>query len=300
MTARVKIIRAGPLCTIQGNGREGLLAQGISASGPMDRGGHRLAGQLAGGISSDGIEITRAGIEIEVTAGELATGWAGGSFTVSIGNQELTWPGGAVLHAGDRLAITPGAEGNYGYLRFGPRLDLAPVMGSLATNTRAQLGGLAGRPLRAGDVLAFDGTGGMPGLAEAPLHGSGPIRFIWGLHAAHFSAAVRERFISSSFRVTPMMDRMGVRLADEAGVFSGASILSLVSDPILAGDIQILGDGTPIVLMRDHQPTGGYPRIGTVISADIDRFAQLRPGEEVAFTPVSVEHAHRLLRSGQA
>jgi allophanate hydrolase subunit 2 len=93
---------------------------------------------------------------------------------------------------------------------------------------------------------------------------------------------------------------MGVRLADERQVFAGASILSLVSDPILPGDIQILGDGTPIVLMRDHQPTGGYPRIGTVVSADLDRFAQLRPGEPVAFAPVSVEHAQRLLRSSPA
>ena len=65
----------------------------------------------------------------------------------------------------------------------------------------------------------------------------------------------------------------------------------------MPGDIQILGDGTPIVLMRDHQPTGGYPRIATIISADLDRFAQLRPGSPVAFEPVTVEHAHALLRS---
>ena len=64
----------------------------------------------------------------------------------------------------------------------------------------------------------------------------------------------------------------------------------------MAGDIQILGDGTPIVLMRDHQPTGGYPRIGTIITADLDRFAQLRSGATVAFRPVTVEHAHGLLR----
>jgi allophanate hydrolase len=89
---------------------------------------------------------------------------------------------------------------------------------------------------------------------------------------------------------------MGVRLEDGEGVFAEAGSLSLVSDAIVAGDIQILGDGTPIVLMRDHQPTGGYPRIATVISADLDRFAQLRPGSPVAFVPVTVEHAQALLR----
>ena len=76
-----------------------------------------------------------------------------------------------------------------------------------------------------------------------------------------------------------------------AGVFSGQRRLDLVSDAIVAGDIQILGDGTPIVLMRDHQPTGGYPRIATVVSADLDRFAQMRPGTDVRFQPVTLEHA---------
>jgi allophanate hydrolase subunit 2 len=84
---------------------------------------------------------------------------------------------------------------------------------------------------------------------------------------------------------------MGVRLLDPAGVFRTQRRLNLVSDAIVPGDIQILGDGTPAVLMRDHQPTGGYPRIATIVSADLDRFAQLRPGTEVRFQPVSLEHA---------
>jgi allophanate hydrolase subunit 2 len=109
---------------------------------------------------------------------------------------------------------------------------------------------------------------------------------------------VQEHFVTAQFRISTSLDRMGVRLLDDAGVFGGESILSLVSEPVLPGDIQILGDGTPIALMRDHQPTGGYPRIGTIISVDLDRFAQMRPGSAVAFEPVSVEHAHRLLRSG--
>src|SRR5690606_133066 len=128
----------------------------------------------------------------------------------------------------------------------------------------------------------------------------GPIRFIWGLHAEHFSRDVRQAFLAAPFRVTSVMDRMGVRLRDERGIFADRAILSLVSEPVLAGDIQILGDGTPILLMRDHQPTGGYPRIGTIIAADLDRFAQLRPGTPVVFAPVSVDHAHRLLRSDRS
>jgi len=119
----------------------------------------------------------------------------------------------------------------------------------------------------------------------------GPIRVVWGVHADVFPAETRERFASQTFQVSPQLDRMGVRLRDGAGVFADAKVLSLVSDAVVPGDIQILGDGTPIVLMRDHQPTGGYPRIATVISADFDRFAQLRPGSEVRFQPVTLAHA---------
>lgn len=299
MRARLRIVRAGPLTTIQDEGREGFLAHGISASGPMDRGSHRRAGLLAGASGEAGIEITRAGLDLLVEDGDLRVGWAGGEFALAINGKGEEWPGGGIVRGGDLVSITPGPSGNYGYLRFGPQLDLPAMMGSLSTSTRARLGGVDGRALAAGDVLHLSGQGRAPETAGNGQGVKGPIRFVWGIHAGHFARSVHEGFVSHTFRITPMMDRMGVRLADEGKVFSGASILSLVSDPILPGDIQILGDGTPIVLMRDHQPTGGYPRIGTLISADLDRFAQMRPGEAVAFAPVSVEHAQRLLRSSR-
>ena len=130
---------------------------------------------------------------------------------------------------------------------------------------------------------------------EAETPRNEPIRFVWGLHADVFEAAEREAFVTMHFAVSSGLDRMGVRLEDRAGVFARARLLSLVSDAVVPGDIQILGDGTPIVLMRDHQPTGGYPRIGTVISVDLDRFAQLRPGSEVTFAPVALHKAHAML-----
>ena len=297
MSARLKIVRAGPLTTIQDRGREGFLAHGISASGPMDRENHRRAGLLAGARGEAGIEFTRAGLDLLMEEGDLRLGWAGGEFALTINGKGREWPGNAMVKGGDLVSITPGPSGNYGYLRFGPQLDLPAMMGSLSTSTRARLGGVDGRALAAGDLLHLSGQGREPEVAGDVQGAEGPIRFVWGIHAGHFTRAVREGFVSQTFRITPMMDRMGVRLADEGRVFSGASILSLVSDPILPGDIQILGDGTPIVLMRDHQPTGGYPRIGTVISADLDRFAQMRPGEPVAFAPISVKHGQRLLRS---
>lgn len=297
MSSRISILRCGPLTTIQDRGRFGALRHGVSASGPMDGGAFTAAGRLAGSVGAAGIEFTSAGIGIEVVEGETTVGWAGGQFVVSLDGVQQAWPGQAKLRAGSRLEITTGAWGNFGYLRFGGEIDVPLVMGSRATSTRARLGGLEGRALVAEDVLSIVGDGAPAGRAESAEFDTKPLRFVWGIHAQNFTSVVRERFETAVFSVTSSMDRMGFRLGDADGVFANASILSLVSEPVLPGDVQILGDGTPIVLMRDHQPTGGYPRIATVIRADLDRLAQMRPGTKIAFRAVSVEHAQALWRS---
>jgi allophanate hydrolase len=285
------------LATIQDGGRFGMLAHGISASGPMDRAGYALAGRMVGDAPAGAVEITTAGLDLRLESGECRIGFAGGAFTARHNGEPVAWPGGCVLAPGDSLSISPGPSGNYGYLRFDRAIDVPTIMGSIATNSRVGLGGLQGRALRAGDRLQL--IDGVPGSAQpASLPSEGPVRFIWGLHAELFPTA-RQRFVSSAFGISTAMDRMGVRLTDPSGVFADNAMLSLVSDAVVPGDIQILGDGTPIVLMRDHQPTGGYPRIATIIAPDLDRFAQLRPGSAVAFAPISVEHAQELLRSGR-
>jgi allophanate hydrolase len=298
MRAALSIVRAGPLTSIQDGGRFGMLRHGISASGPMDGGAFADAGRLAGG-GKGGVEFTMAGLEVRLSSGQAHVGFAGGDFTVRHNGAAEGWPGSIAMRAGDTLAITPGCWGNYGYLRFDGDIGVPPLMGSIATSSRARLGGLDGRVLRAGDMIEL--TGGGRAVAAAVLKpaqpAEGPIRVIWGLHADLFSAALRQRFLTSGFVVSSRLDRMGVRLEDSGRIFADAANLSLVSDAIVPGDIQILGDGTPIILMRDHQPTGGYARIATVVTADLDRFAQLRPGSPVAFRPVTVEHAQALLRS---
>lgn len=291
----VLVRRAGPLTTIQDHGRVGVLRHGISASGPMDGASYRVAGSLAG-QGRGGIEFTLSGIEIEVD-GACRVAWAGGAFRASLNGVPQDWPGAAQLAAGDVLTILPGPSGNYGYLRFDAGIALPPVMRSLATSSRVGLGGLDGRSLRAGDIVPLTGSASaLPLTVEPQVAVTGPLRVVWGIHADRFESSLRQRVVNEVFVVSPRLDRMGVRLDDPQGVFTGAGTLSLVSDAMVPGDIQILGDGTPIVLMRDHQPTGGYPRIATIVTADLDRFAQMRPGTIVAFEPVTVEHAHRLLR----
>lgn len=298
MSAAIIIERAGPLTTLQDAGRFGYLAQGISASGPMDGAAFRRAGLFAGAGESAGIEFSMLGIDLLLSEGELSLGWDGGTFQVAVNGKPRNWPGAVRLVKSDRLSISAGKGGNYGYLRFGGDIDVPSILGSRSTNLRTRIGGLEGRVLTAGDTLRIIGVVAVPSLPGLTPASDGPVRFIWGLHADVFDASIRERFVTSRFRISSMMDRMGVRLRDESGVFAEAHILSLVSDPVVVGDIQILGDGTPIVLGRDHQPTGGYPRIGTVISADLDRFFQLRPNAEIAFSPIGLDHAQALLRSG--
>lgn len=293
MSAILAILRAGPMTTIQDEGRFGMLRHGISASGPMDRSGFACAR----GGGRGGIEITRAGLDFRVSSGQCRLGFAGGGFTITINGEPVPWPGTVSLSGGDVVSVTPGVWGNYGYLRFDTDLAVEAVMGSLATSSRARLGGISGRPLQVGDVLELADTETAPIRTIPERSAEGPMRIVWGLHADMFDAAQRLRFLAATFEISARMDRMGVRLHDTDGIFAQTNILSLASDAIVPGDIQIMGDGTPIVLMRDHQPTGGYPRIATIITADLDRFAQLRPGTMIAFAPVTVEHAQDLLRS---
>lgn len=302
------IERAGPLTTIQDRGRPGMLAHGVSASGPMDRTGFTMAGAVIERYVDDAKEPHRAlgaaiecgslGLTFRIEGGPVVIGLGGGGFTATVNGQPRDWPGALAAQDGDQIDIRTGPAGNYGYVRFDREIDVPPVLGSRATNATVGLGGFGGRALATGDRIGLVASDGPPGAVPPnadSARGEGPIRMMWGLHADLFPAPVRAHFLAQPFTITARMDRMGVRLNDTAGVFADQRVLTLVSDAVVAGDIQILGDGTPIVLMRDHQPTGGYPRIGTIIGADIDRFAQTRPGVQIEFQSVTIDNARRAL-----
>ncbi len=284
----LRILSAGPLTSLQDAGRPGWLAHGVSASGPMDRGAFERAGRWIGGAGATGIEFT---LGLAFTADvALAIGLDGGSYRLSINGEPLAWPARALLRPGDKVEIASGALGNYGYVRFGADIDIDAVLGSRSTNTAV---GLGGRVLAAGDTLRLGAAIERRAAPHprASAYVEGPLRVVWGLHADRFSGGTRDRFVTEDFVVGSRLDRMGVQLIDRHQVFQGASARSLVSDAVVPGDIQILGDATPVVLMRDHQPTGGYPRIATIIDADLDRFAQARPGTAVRFQPIGVARA---------
>ncbi|SDH05281.1 biotin-dependent carboxyltransferase family protein [Pelagibacterium luteolum] len=295
----IAITRASPLTTIQDIGRFGMLAHGIGPSGPMDRTSFREAEAVTGRHCGAAIEFGPLGLDIVYSGAPRMIGLAGGSFAARLNGRTLEWPTDAEVSDGDVLSIKPGSSGNFGYLRLDAEIDVPPVLGSRSTNAVVGLGGLSGRALTAGDELRLKDlpAGTIPSDATGSSHENGPIRFIWGIHADQFPLDLRMTFCETRFVISPSIDRMGFRLTDPEGIFTDATILGLVSDAVVAGDIQILGDGTPIVLMADHQPTGGYPRIATIIDADRDAFSQIRPGRPVRFTPVSVDHAHGIARA---
>jgi len=299
----IKILNAAPLVSIQDAGRFGALGYGIAASGPMDMAAFVKAGQLVKTKAQTGLEIAGGQLVFALGSGSVRAGFCGGDFKLKINDKTRQWNKAYNLNAGEVVEITPAASGNYAYVRFGAEIDVPLVIGSRATNTIARLGGLNGSLIKTGDEISLvapdEAAAPPPRDIVAPEHQTGPIRFIWGIHGDLFDHEVRQKFVCNPFVISTRLDRMGVRLSDPNGVFCRHKILSLVSDAVVQGDMQILGDGSAIVLMRDHQPTGGYPRIATLISADLNRFAQLRPGTSVRFSPVSVDHAHRILKEEQ-
>ena len=188
------------LRTLQDDGRFGALAAGVTASGPMDRGAYWAAGAVLGKAGATAIEFTAAGIAFEAQR-PIRIGFAGGAFRLAVNGKPRGWPGKAALKVSDRVDITPGPAGNYGYLRFEREIDVAAVMGSRSTNLTVHLGGLEGRALRAGDVLDF-GSKGADVASATRAEAEGPVRVVWGIHADLFPATVREAFVSEAFGIS--------------------------------------------------------------------------------------------------
>jgi biotin-dependent carboxylase-like uncharacterized protein len=198
--------------------------------------------------------------------------------------------------------FSPARKGTF-LAAVGGAIDVPPMLGSNATHTRSSLGGIDGRALRAGDVLPVRDVGAIDGgtaALAAPwlAHSDEPIRVILGPQDDYFSPAQIEAFGRERWTISNRSDRMAYFL-------DGASItpengLNIVSDGIVMGAIQVLGDGRPMVLMADRQVTGGYPKIATVIGPDLGRLAQLRPGASLRFAITTIHEAVEARRASRA
>lgn len=290
----LRVLRAGPSVTVQDMGRPGLLAQGLSRGGAMDRlalvEGAALLGQ-----PSDLAAIEMAGFGgVFEAEGDLRIALTGAPMVAEIDGQRAAWNASHALPKGARLSIGGAVQGVYGYLSVGGGLDTPVMLGARAAHIAAGIG----QPLAAGDILRT-GSDTRPdrvglGLRGAPRFDGGRVRFVPGPQTALFSAEALERFVSEEFRRDVRGNRMGVRLLWQGDGFAANAGLSILSEFVAPGDIQVPGDGTPFVLMAECQTTGGYPRIGTVLSADLPIVAQAGPGAVLRFELVDLDTAETI------
>lgn len=294
----LKVIAAGPGATVQDAGRHGWLRYGVTPAGPMDWLGHALANRLAGNPDGAGaVEFGPGGIEVEAAGGALRIGLCAPGFAAMRDATPLPARVSVTLRPGQRLAIRAGRARVWGYLAVAGGLQLDPVMGSLATHLRSGIGPMG--VLSPGDLLPCTAAqeAGALALPDPPALPD-RLRFVPGPQADAFTDAGFAAFCEGTYALSPRSDRMGYRL--EGPRVAHVRGHDIVSDGIAMGAIQIPGDGQPIVLMADRQPTGGYPKIGTVIRADLPALAQTRPGARLRFAPVTADEAVAALRKAMA
>jgi biotin-dependent carboxylase-like uncharacterized protein len=300
----LEILVCGPGTGIQDQGRFGWQKYGLGPAGAMDRLAQAEANLLVGnGPGAAVIEFALAGGRLQVSGGACRIAHAGAEQAVKIDGTPLARGAASTVVDGQTIEIATARGGQFGYLAVAGGFDLAPQLGSLALHVRAGVGGVEGRNLRAGDRLplrlATPPSG--PDLAARRFvaRDTGPIRVILGPQADHFTDGGHATFRTAAYTITANADRMGIRFTGPK-IEHGPKGYNIVSDGIATGSIQVPGSGEPIVLLADRQTTGGYPKIATVISADLPRLGQMRPGDQVRFEPITREAAVAALAAQRA
>ncbi len=290
MTRGFILRRGGPQLSIQDMGRSGALSQGLSRGGAADRlalvEGAALLGQPD---TLAAIEMAGLGGEFEATA-ELRIALTGAPMRAEIDGVAVVWNASHLVPRGGRLKIGGVLDGNYGYLHVGGGFDTLDLLGSRSDHRAAGVG----RPLDTGMTIPVGkDTGDEVGFRLEPVarFGGGVLRIVPSLQTDLFPVSERDRFIATAFRRDARGNRMGAPLVSDGDRFGGDAGLSVLSEVVVPGDIQITGDGTPFVLLAECQTTGGYPRIGTVIPCDIPRAAQAGAGSEIRFVFVTMDEA---------
>lgn len=303
MSALLQVRFAGPHVSVQDGGRPGLARFGVPASGAMDRLALAAANVALGNrADAAAIEVSLGGLVLECLAGEVAFSVAGGGFILDhAGQRGGSWQV-TTLRAGETLTIRRGPWGAWCYLAFAGKLAAQRWLGSQATHSQSGFGGgrlISGQALQI-DVPRQTAQGHIPCPAfSRPLR---EVRAVLGPQDRFFGPDQISALEASVWRLTTAYDRMGVRLSGPA--LMPEARLDMPSEPVARGSVQVAGDGVATVLMADHQTTGGYPKIATVLDADLDRFSQIRPGEGLRFRLVgpqaAVAHARTRARIQEA
>ena len=303
MSAGLKVLSPGLYTTVQDLGRIGYQDIGVPVSGALDGFSLRLANALVGNpLGMAALEILVSGPTLEIAADAVRVALVGPGASLVIGGEIMAAGQSITLSRGEVFQIVVDRPSACCYLAVEGGIAVPLVLGSASTYVRAGIGGVEGRLLRRNDFvpLAVEQAPErielwLPRRLDAAR--DQPIRVIPGPQQECFTEEAVTVLLSAEFRVSKNTDRMGMRL--DGPLLRHRDGWDIVSDAIATGAIQVPGSGQPILLLADHQTTGGYPKIATVISADLPVVGRRRPGDALRFAAVSIEEAEELCREGE-
>jgi len=289
--SKLVISSIGPASSVQDGGRPGAQRYGLVPSGAMDRLALAAANTLVGNqLFAASVEIGPFGAVFTAREGAVRVALSGAPRNADISGRAVASDASATLAEGETLTLGFARGGSFSYLAIEGGIEGELMFGSLAVNARAGLGSPYPRPLQSGDELRAAAASGaaerrivIPDVADAP------IRILFGPQDDEFADATKKLLLDSAWKISATSDRMGYRL--EGPALKHLHGHNIVSDGTVNGSIQVPGNGLPIVLMPDRGTSGGYPKIATVISADLGRFAQIQAGRAFRFKSVSMAEA---------
>jgi biotin-dependent carboxylase-like uncharacterized protein len=288
---RLIVASIGPASSVQDGGRHGAQRYGLTPSGAMDRLALAAANTLLGNAPfAAAVEIGPFGAAFTAREGAVRVALSGAARSADIAGRPVAFDTSMTIPEGETLTLGFAKGGAFSYLAIEGGITGEPMFGSLAVNARAGLGSPYQRPLQAGDELPAKAASGVPEQRiELPQAANGPIRVLFGPQDDEFAEDAKELFLASEWKISPTSDRMGYRL--EGPVIKHLHGHNIVSDGTVDGSIQVPGNGAPIILMPDRGTTGGYPKIATVISADLGRLAQTTAGTGFRFKAIGMAEA---------
>ena len=290
MSRKFTVLSAGPALLVQDLGRTGYLAFGVTRGGAADIFAlHEAAALLGQDPNLAAIEMTGMGGSFKSDI-DTVIALTGAEMTAEIDGARLMWNASHALPAGATLKIGGAQKGTYGYLSVAGGFDVPLTMGARSSHLTAGIGAA----LQAGQTLplkASKSTRAGYFITPEPRLDGGEVRVIASIQTGQFAPETLDRFGQTAFTRDARGNRQGVRMASDGEGFFTDGGLSIVSEVITEGDIQITGDGAPYVLMCECQTTGGYPRIGTVIACDLPRVAQAAAGAPLRFRFITPDDA---------
>lgn len=282
---------AGPLVTFQDIGRPGNMRYGVSASGPMDIVSFEAANAVLGNDTKQtAIEISLGGLILQCHEGSITLAITGGDFLIEYQGQKISSWTVLTLQKGERLSVRAGKSGSWAYLAFSGKLNVKDWLNSSSTHSTS---GFGGGVLKTGQKFTLTDASNQANrigpILKPNFNTNDLIHAVLGPQDQYFMNTAIKIFSDSIFKVSDNYDRMGMQLTGPKLELKSA--LSIPSEPVVKGSIQVSGDGIPTILLADHQTTGGYPKIATVISSDINRLVQLRSNQNVEFIIINSNEA---------